>query len=136
MEIVTLSETAGQTPAGSFVVRINTTEPALTSEALGVYVDVAELLLEKEPVPLLQVTLEALPPIDPARFTAAPLQEARFAPASTCAAWFTARTVEPVPDVQPFTVTVTLYVPAFIAWAFVNAGSSALEVKPLGPVQL
>ena len=37
---------------------------------------------------------------------------------------------------QPPTVTVTEYVPALAAWAFVTVGFCRADVNPLGPVQL
>src|SRR6185503_14997431 len=43
---------------------------------------------------------------------------------------FTTTFVEPAADVQPFTVTVTKYVPASVAVGFCCA-----EVNPFGPVQ-
>jgi hypothetical protein len=39
-------------------------------------------------------------------------------------------------DVQPRTVTVTLYVPAFAGWALAIDGFCWDDEKPLGPVQL
>ena len=39
-------------------------------------------------------------------------------------------------DVQPFTVTVTLYVPDAAVVAFVIVGFCSVDVNPFGPVQL
>jgi hypothetical protein len=44
--------------------------------------------------------------------------------------------VEPAALVQPFTVIVTLYVPAFVGSTFVMLGVLEVEVNPPGPVQL
>ena len=44
--------------------------------------------------------------------------------------------VEPAALVQPFTVIVTLYVPALVGSAFVILGVLDVEVNPPGPVQL
>jgi hypothetical protein len=54
-------------PAGSFVVKVNVTEPAAISAAEGVYVAFNAAALLKEPVPLVvQVEEVAPPPIAPA----------------------------------------------------------------------
>ena len=44
--------------------------------------------------------------------------------------------VEPAALVHPFTVIVTLYVPALVGSTFVMPGVLDVEVKPFGPVQL
>jgi hypothetical protein len=48
---------------------------------------------------------------------------------------FTATFVVPAADVQPFTVTVTEYVPASAVVALGRVGFWSAEVKPFGPVQ-
>ena len=69
--ITTLSETAGHGPAGSFVVKVNVTEPAVISAALGVYTAVSVVLLGVNvPVPPDHVAVVAEPPIVPANVTA------------------------------------------------------------------
>ena len=68
--ISTWSDTALQTPAGSSVVKVNVTEPAVISAADGVYVAVNVALSGLNvPVPPLHVPVEALPPTEPARVT-------------------------------------------------------------------
>lgn len=122
MLMTTLSLTAGHAPAGSLVVKIKVTLPFVISVPLGVYDEVAELILENDPVPFDHVTEDALPPKSPARLTAAPLHDAKLAPASTVAAVLTVKAVVPIAEVQPFTVTVNEYVPAFMACAFPKEG--------------
>ena len=61
----------GPAPSGSFVVKVNITEPLVM---LGVYVDVNEVTFEKVPLGALHVELVALPPIVPARVTVPPAQ--------------------------------------------------------------
>ena len=69
--ISTWSDTALQTPAGSSVVKVNVTEPAVISAADGVYVAFNVALSGlKVPVPPLHVPLVALPLTDPASVTA------------------------------------------------------------------
>jgi len=66
--IVILSETVPQGPAGSFVVRVRVTVPAVLSPALGVYTALRSFAFGAyEPAPPDQVAFEAEPPIDPAR---------------------------------------------------------------------
>ena len=47
---------------------------------------------------------------------------------------FTTTLVVPAAEVQPFTVTVTLYVPASAIVALPRVGFCSAEVKPFGPV--
>jgi hypothetical protein len=47
---------------------------------------------------------------------------------------FTTTDVVPAAEVQPFTVTVTEYVPASASVAFARVGFCSAEVKPFGPV--
>ena len=47
---------------------------------------------------------------------------------------FTTTLVVPAAEVQPLTVTVTLYVPASAVVALLRVGFCSAEVKPLGPV--
>ena len=49
---------------------------------------------------------------------------------------FTTTAVVPIPDVQPATVTVTLYVPAIATVAAGREGFCSDEVNAEGPVQL
>ena len=73
--ITTEEVTAGQGPAGSLVVKVNVTEPLLTSVPVGVYTAFSVVLLgEKVPAPLLHVPPVADPPIDPAKVTVEPAQ--------------------------------------------------------------
>src|SRR5260221_7193681 len=48
----------------------------------------------------------------------------------------TVAVVVPTAEVQPLTVTVTLYVPEAAVVAFAIEGFCSEDVKPLGPVQL
>ena len=64
------SFTAGHGPAGSFVVRVRVTVPAVMSAALGVYVVFRFEALAKLPLPEVVHTDEAaLPPLVPVRVT-------------------------------------------------------------------
>ena len=55
-------------PAGSLVVNVSVTVPAVLSAAEGVYTAVADVALLNVPVPeVVQVKLVATPPIEPAR---------------------------------------------------------------------
>ena len=69
------SETAGQGPVGSFVVKVKVTVPAVMSAADGVYTAFTKEALLKVPVPLVvQVLLVADPPRVPAKVTVLPAQ--------------------------------------------------------------
>jgi hypothetical protein len=60
------SFTEGQGPAGSFVVSVRVTLPAVISAADGVYIAVKEVISLKVPVPDVdQVDEVALPPLVP-----------------------------------------------------------------------
>ncbi len=48
---------------------------------------------------------------------------------------FTTTAAEPAAEVQPFTVTITLYVPAMAVVALVLVGFCNALVNPPGPVQ-
>jgi hypothetical protein len=62
------SDTALQDPAGSFVVIVSVTEPAVISAADGKYVEDADVLLLNDPEPdVVHVNDVALPPILPVR---------------------------------------------------------------------
>ena len=77
LEIITdiVLETELHGPAGSFVVNVSVTVPAMISAGLGVYVDVNELGSLNIPVPVdVHVDVVAEPPIIPARVTIEPLQ--------------------------------------------------------------
>jgi hypothetical protein len=64
--ITIASDTAGQGPEGSLVVKVIVTVPAVISAAEGVYVDVPVVVPEKDPVPdVLHVNDVAEPPITP-----------------------------------------------------------------------
>ena len=64
------SVTVPQGPAGSFVVRVSVTVPAVISAAFGVYTAFSAAALGlKVPVPPLQVPEEAAPPTEPASVT-------------------------------------------------------------------
>src|SRR5215212_1742234 len=59
-------------PAGSALVRVSVTVPAVISAALGVYTAFRVVLLGLNvPVPRLQIPVDAPPVIDPARVTLA-----------------------------------------------------------------
>jgi hypothetical protein len=58
-------------------------------EILGVYVEVSEFILEKEPLGVLQVEVVALPPIVPDKVTEPPPHIVWGTPAFAVAAWFT-----------------------------------------------
>ena len=104
--MLTLSETAGQGPAGSFVVSVKLAIPAAISPALGVYVEVGEVDEPKLPEPPDHVTELAPPPKDPESETLPPLQEAKLGPAFTVAGVLTLTLALPGAEVQPFCVTV------------------------------
>src|SRR5664279_3412508 len=88
------SFTAGQGPAGSLVVKVNVTVPAVTSAALGVYIAVNVVLFGLyAPVPPDHVADVALPPLRPASVTVLPAQIIWSAPAFTVAAGFIVITI-------------------------------------------
>jgi hypothetical protein len=65
-----LSIAGGHGPAGSFVVNVNSTDPAAISPALGVYIAFNVLAFGLNvPVPPLHVPEVALPPTIPASVT-------------------------------------------------------------------
>ena len=71
------------------------------------------------------------------RFNVAPVQRGPlFVAVGVAGAALITTVVAPAALVQPFTVIVTLYVPASVASTFAMAGVLNVEVKPLGPVQL
>jgi hypothetical protein len=76
----------GPPPSGSLVVSVSVTLPLVI---LGVYVEVSELILEKEPVGALQVELVALPPILPASVKVPPAHIGCTGCIVAVAAWFT-----------------------------------------------
>jgi hypothetical protein len=70
------------------------------------------------------------------RFSVEPAQIGVFDPSvKVVGVVFTVTTVVPAELGQPFTVTVTEYVPAAALVALATDGSSSVDVKPLGPVQ-
>lgn len=94
--------TAGQLPAGSSVVIVNTTEPAFTSAAEGVYVAFTLAVSLNVPVPLLvQSMVEALPPAIPASERMPCSQIVSLRPADTVAAWLIVIVVVATAGAQP-----------------------------------
>ena len=70
---VMFADTGPQGPAGSFVVRVNTTLPVVI---VGVYVVLNEFALANVPLGADHVADVALPPITPFKFTTFPTQTA------------------------------------------------------------
>jgi hypothetical protein len=112
--MVTLSLTAPQGPAGSFVVKVNVTVPAAISAALGVYIALSVVLFGLNvPVPPDHVADVAEPPVTPANVTVLPAQIVCAAPASTVATGLIVMIISSLPAVQgPVVVKVNVTVPA------------------------
>ncbi len=73
-------------PAGSLVVSVSVTVPAVISAALGVYIALSVVAFGANvPVPPLHVALVAEPPIVPASVTVLPAHIVCAVPASTVA---------------------------------------------------
>src|SRR4030095_6502747 len=84
--IVTVDNTAGHGPVGSSVVKVNVTNPAATSAALGVYTASGLLAFGlKDPVPPVHVDVVAPPPILPPNATEEPAHIVCAVPAFTIA---------------------------------------------------
>jgi len=83
------SEAAVHVPAGSSVVRVSITEPAVISAAEGVYTAFNKVALLKLPVPEVDQAEEAaLPPLEPFNKYVLPSQIVASEPALAVAAWF------------------------------------------------
>jgi hypothetical protein len=83
------SVTGPHGPAGSFVVNVIVTEPAVTSAADGVYTAVADVLLLNVPVPdVVHVNVDAPPPTAPFKVYVLPEHIVASAPAFAVAAGF------------------------------------------------
>src|SRR5574343_1713336 len=127
-----ISVTAGQGPAGSFVVNVNLTVPEV---AVGVYVDVKLVAFENLPVGADHVPEVAPPPTVPANVIVPPAQTVWSIFALAVAAAFTVTVVVAVEEQAP-TVIVKVYTPEAAVVALGIVGFCAVEVKPFGPVQL
>lgn len=109
-------------PAGSSVVNVSVTEPAVISAAEGVYIAVAEFALLNEPDPeVVQVKLVALPPIEPARVYVPVLHIDASLPAFAVAVGLKDNIIESLTEPQgPFgslVVNVRVTEPALISFA-------------------
>jgi hypothetical protein len=88
------SVTEGQGPAGSFVVNVIVTDPAVISAADGVYTAVSDVALLNVPVPeVVHVELVAPPPIEPAIVNVVPEQMVASIPAFAVAGLLIVNTI-------------------------------------------
>jgi hypothetical protein len=96
-------------PAGSFVVKVRITLPAVKSADEGVYVAVGDVLSSKEPVPLLvQVSEDAPPPTVPDNLYELPSQIVASGPASAVAIGLIVKETLSTTAGQPFAAS-TVY---------------------------
>src|SRR5687768_3500321 len=106
-----VSLTAPHGPAGSFVRITSVTSPAVISADEGVYVAAGSAALSNVPVPLVvQVVLDAPPPLEPDNVKVLPAHIDVSAPALTTAAAFIESTIASFagahgPDVVSVSVT-------------------------------
>jgi uncharacterized protein with FMN-binding domain len=139
--IVSINElvTAGHVPAGSLVVIVSVTDPALISAAEGVYVVFTLDALAKVPVPeVVQVEDVALPPMDPLRVAVLPEQIVCADPAAAVAAGLIVKVIKSVAAEQgpagSLVVMVKVTDPAAMSAAegvYVVTGVLALANVPL-----
>src|SRR5690349_6107810 len=137
--MMTLSFTAGQGPAGLFVVAVNVTLPLARSLAPGVYIASGSVLLLNEPSPeVVHVMEAAAPPRVASSCTVLPKHMFWVGPASTVAAGFMViMTLSVNPAQLPVAVAVRVTVPAEMSLdpgVYLASGSVLSSKEPLPEV--
>lgn len=108
--IVKLSLTEPHGPDGSSLLKYSFTVPAVISPSDGLYTTVNELALSKLPLPaVVQLVLEALPPLLPVKLAVFPWQIVTSLPASTVAAGSIVTITESTAEEQPPEATIVFF---------------------------